>query len=148
MDAILKVYDHRFADSARTDWDLGQFTPEHEAEYVAYANGPHAPRRLAEMFEGGDKAHAEDTGTGATTIPSVNIIWHSPPHPISLPNAAHMNDSPPCRGRIFPFSMALPASLVAELGRTSISPSPGFCSNTSKARTCASSSLNKPILVS
>ncbi|KDN34133.1 hypothetical protein RSAG8_12773, partial [Rhizoctonia solani AG-8 WAC10335] len=56
MDAALKVYDHRFAHSARKDWKLKPFTPEHEAEYLAYAKSPHAPRTVAEMFGSEDRA--------------------------------------------------------------------------------------------
>ncbi|CAE6465307.1 unnamed protein product [Rhizoctonia solani] len=59
MDAVLKVYDHRFAASARKCWNLRAFDPAHEAEYIAYANSPCAARTPAEMFEEGDSATAK-----------------------------------------------------------------------------------------
>ncbi|EUC61774.1 hypothetical protein RSOL_406020, partial [Rhizoctonia solani AG-3 Rhs1AP] len=59
MDAVLKVYDHRFTTSVRHSWNLKAFDPDHEAEYAAYVNGPHAARTPAEMFEGGIEAAEE-----------------------------------------------------------------------------------------
>ncbi|EUC61777.1 hypothetical protein RSOL_406050 [Rhizoctonia solani AG-3 Rhs1AP] len=63
MDAVLKVYDHRFAHAAREDWGLKPFTPEHEAEYAAYVNSPRAARTLAEMLSGVDQHDVEDADT-------------------------------------------------------------------------------------
>ncbi|EUC62293.1 hypothetical protein RSOL_416160, partial [Rhizoctonia solani AG-3 Rhs1AP] len=54
MDAVLKVYDHRFATSERNFWNLKTFDPAYEAEYLAYVNGPFAARTLAEISEEGN----------------------------------------------------------------------------------------------
>ncbi|CUA78281.1 hypothetical protein RSOLAG22IIIB_06978 [Rhizoctonia solani] len=54
VDAALKVYDHRFAHFARRSWNLKPFTREHRAEYLAYADRPHAARTLAELLERGN----------------------------------------------------------------------------------------------